>query len=653
MKINTFLKECSEKEVFKMLSIYIVSSWVLIQVLAVTWQPLALPEKSVTYLILLLLIGFPIYIFYIWKSRLAPLEKEKDLITKTGRVKTSKFQKMYFSFLTLISMLSVLAVFLLSNNAFTKKVKLVSALETSDKIGVLKFGNNTGDFNFDVIGKMSADWISHGITENKLAQVVSPEIVTDYMGVIKESESTTDDESVLKKYFKPAKVISGNYYLNGDKLIFQCSITDGNIDKTLFSFKPIECDKENPLECIEFLKQKVLGYLIIEESGKLNLEQVPPKYNAYQYFLDAKENFADNEMYISLLNKAVEADSNFFEAKVMIIAYHYNQKEYKIADSLRKSILPSARISNRQRNLLQHYEALIKGDNAAIYTTIKKEYNFAPFDLYSNASTMVVAHQFVNRPQDVDTIFKKISMMGMEVVNCTHCQFRYFIQASADVDLKKYEEVIDLLSPVLEEVDKPYLKRPVIASYIRLDDFDGLIEFFNKQELVTSRANMAEAYMFALKELVLSGNDSIAANYITKIEALPNLEESRKAEIAYLKKDYIVAEDLFIQLYTKDSLNNTILSRLAVSLDKNGKKTEAEKIINKLNGLKSDYQYGSIDYSLAQYYASIGDEENAYKHLLKATIDGDRNDIQKYQDDYHFKNIKDTEEFNNILTYWY
>jgi hypothetical protein len=500
---------------------------------------------------------------------------------------------------------------------------------------------------------MSADWISHGITENKLAQVVSPEIVTDYMGVIKESESTTDDESVLKKYFKPAKVISGNYYLNGDKLIFQCSITDGNIDKTLFSFKPIECDKENPLECIEFLKQKVLGYLIIEESGKLNLEQVPPKYNAYQYFLDAKENFADNEMYISLLNKAVEADSNFFEAKVMIIAYHYNQKEYKIADSLRKSILPSARISNRQRNLLQHYEALIKGDNAAIYTTIKKEYNFAPFDLYSNASTMVVAHQFVNRPQDVDTIFKKISMMGMEVVNCTHCQFRYFIQASADVDLKKYEEVIDLLSPVLEEVDKPYLKRPVIASYIRLDDFDGLIEFFNKQELVTSRANMAEAYMFALKELVLSGNDSIAANYITKIEALPNLEESRKAEIAYLKKDYIVAEDLFIQLYTKDSLNNTILSRLAVSLDKNGKKTEAEKIINKLNGLKSDYQYGSIDYSLAQYYASIGDEENAYKHLLKATIDGDRNDIQKYQDDYHFKNIKDTEEFKNILTYWY
>ena len=52
-----------------MLSIYIVTSWVVLQVLSVIWQPLGLPEKSVTYLIIALLIGFPLYLIYLWKSR--------------------------------------------------------------------------------------------------------------------------------------------------------------------------------------------------------------------------------------------------------------------------------------------------------------------------------------------------------------------------------------------------------------------------------------------------------------------------------------------------------------------------------------------------------------------------------------------------------
>ena len=133
-------------------------------------------------------------------TRLSPLEKENALQSKNGKIKRSKFQKMYFSFLGIISLLSVVAVVLIINNAFNKNPKLL-ALEASDKIGILKFGNNTGDANFDVVSKMSADWITHGITENKIAQVVSPEIVSDYISIIKASEVNTNDESVLEEIF--------------------------------------------------------------------------------------------------------------------------------------------------------------------------------------------------------------------------------------------------------------------------------------------------------------------------------------------------------------------------------------------------------------------------------------------------------------------
>ena len=48
MKLKEFVKECNEKEVFKNLSIYIVSSWVLIQVFSVMWEPFGLPQNSLT-----------------------------------------------------------------------------------------------------------------------------------------------------------------------------------------------------------------------------------------------------------------------------------------------------------------------------------------------------------------------------------------------------------------------------------------------------------------------------------------------------------------------------------------------------------------------------------------------------------------------------
>ena len=96
MNLKGFVKECHKKEVFKMLSIYIVSSWVVLQVLALIASPLGLPEKSVTYLIIILLLGFPIYIYYIWKFRLLKYEIQQTE-DPTIPYNKSAFQKMYFS----------------------------------------------------------------------------------------------------------------------------------------------------------------------------------------------------------------------------------------------------------------------------------------------------------------------------------------------------------------------------------------------------------------------------------------------------------------------------------------------------------------------------------------------------------------------------
>ena len=160
-----------------MLSIYIVSSWVVLQVLALITEPLGLPEKSVTYLILILLVGFPIYIYYIWKFRLLKYEIQQTEDPNTPYNK-SAFQKMYFTSLLVVGLLSGIAITLIVKNNFGENFSLTK-IQGNDRIAVLEFTNNTNDEKLNIIGKITANWIIHGITEKEVGQVISPRLVSD------------------------------------------------------------------------------------------------------------------------------------------------------------------------------------------------------------------------------------------------------------------------------------------------------------------------------------------------------------------------------------------------------------------------------------------------------------------------------------------
>src|SRR5690606_28352620 len=304
MKLSSFFKQCHEKEVFKMLSIYVVSAWVILQVLSITWQPLGLPQKSVTFLIVVLLICFPLYIFLLFRSKVAPLHKTETKPDEKEIKKKANFQKMYFSALGIIASICVIAVFFIVNkNFFQENEAVLPKIIQSDKIAVLKFGNNTGDPQYDIVSKMASDWIIHGITENNVAQVITQDLVDEYKAILKGKNVEEDEAVIVKEYLKPSKIISGNFYLKNGNLIFQGMLIDGKTNKTIISFKPTECAAENPLKCIEDLNEIITGYFITADKKNLTIQESAPKYEAYKYLIEAK-NSNDDQEYITLLNKA-------------------------------------------------------------------------------------------------------------------------------------------------------------------------------------------------------------------------------------------------------------------------------------------------------------------------------------------------------------
>ena len=654
MKLKSFFKQCHEKEVFKMLSIYIVSAWVILQVLSITWQPLGLPQKSVAFLIIVLLLCFPLYIFFLWKFRVAPLHKaEVELDEKEGK-KRAAFQKMYFSSLGIITSLCVIAVFLIVNRNFSQSdSNLLPKVIKSDKIAVLKFGNNTGDPKYDIVSKMASDWITHGITENDVAQVITQDQIDEYRSILKGKNIEEDENTIVKEYLKPSKIISGNFYLKNGNLLFQGMLTDGKTNKTNISFKPTECAAENPLNCIEDLNESITGYFITEDQKKLMLQETPPKYDAYKYLLEAKYS-NDNEEYINLLNKSIAADSTYFEPKVLRVAHYYNLSQYKTADSLLKLIKPDSYRNKRQLNLLNMYEALLKGENRTVYRTILKEYEIAPFDLQTNKTAMVIALQYVNRPQDVDAIYKTVAMDSMNLQNCADCTIRIYVKAYADIELGKYSSAIQLMENAQKEVEAKLLNRPLAIAYIRAGKGEELDQFLRKINIIASPAEAQELYLKAGKEYLLKDEKEKANAYFNKIINAERETVAPKmlADAFFYKEAYEKAEPIFKEVYAEEPTNSDVLVKLAISNQKIGKVADAEKNLNTLENLRADYQFGEIDYALGQYYAAANNETELYKHLLKAAANGHLYHWKFFKNDPQFKDYNKTKAFEEVMDFW-
>ena len=60
------------RNVFKVATVYLIASWVLIQIAETTFPALSLPEWTVTFVVMLLLLGLPIALILAWAFEVTP-----------------------------------------------------------------------------------------------------------------------------------------------------------------------------------------------------------------------------------------------------------------------------------------------------------------------------------------------------------------------------------------------------------------------------------------------------------------------------------------------------------------------------------------------------------------------------------------------------
>lgn len=593
----------------------------------------------------------PLEVFAVANEGLT-IPQRKKLIGKFKK-KESKYSRLWP-----IGLLLMAVVFYFVQREYQSNSNL-EKIGGGDKIAVLEFENNTMDPNYDIAGKMAVDWILHGITQYKIGQVISPEIIKNYSKELQKASVVP----ILNDHFNPSKIITGEFYLNRNRLWFQCSITDESMKNTLIAFKPVECDANSPLECIEELKQRILTYLTEDEQSQ-NLQEMPPKYEAYQYLLQAKkEQYINDEEHLRFLDLAIAADSTYFEPKTYKLAHYYNDGNYVVADSLLQELLTSTKSNPRQRNLYKVYEGLLLGNNKNVYRYYQDEYNFDPLDMEINSTMMTIALQFVNQPIIVDSIYEKINMKEMDLSECNYCEDRYYIKALADIEFKKYKDVIDQLSQFSNAQGLLKLKKILIRAHIKTGDFakaDKILKDIQINIQASAKEyDWLELFLFNAKDLLLQDERNLANVYFDKIieevqEAPDSIKTKNKeivAESLFFKGAYEGAETLLEEVLAEQPQLIEQNAMLAIAYQRNGKTNEAKRQLANLEGLRAKYQYGSVDYALAQYFAAIGDDQNTFNHLKKAVAAGQWYGPNSFQNDPLLKSYSKKDDFLKIMNY--
>ncbi len=651
MTFKTFFNECIKREVIKKLSLFIVFSWVLLQVFSVLSEPLKLPSDTVVVVLLGLLITFPIYAFYIGRFEVRDIHEknmEDGIETEQELSDIRIFKKYFYVGVSILATISCISIYFIVVNSFgfsQKNTNLATTIKPTDKIAVMNFDNNTGNGEYDVISEMAADWIIQGITENDLGKVVSTSVIDSYRSYYDKPQEQMGDVEFVQDIIKPRTIITGKFYKQNGKLLMNALITDGINGDVVFSFDTVNCEADDALNCIENLKERLLGYLTTKNSTALNLQDRPPKFNAYQDLIYAKQisGGADGQ-YIDFLNSSIKEDPSFFEPQVLRIAFYYNNEQYHVADSLLQH-MDKKGLNKRQDNLIKMYDALLSGKNDLVYKYLRKEYELAPFDLPSNSSMMIIAQQFVNRPADVQAIFDEIDMQEMDIANCVECQYRILTKASSDLALGRYDSILD------SRYDKSYMERPYIAALLATGQKDKVRAYLDEKQLMDENGMQEQLILYIYDRSKILG-DNEAAQWLDRLD-LNKVTTTTKAYLAFEKKDFAKAKKYYEELLLSNPENPGLWAKLAIMAHQQNNPAEEARYIKELSSHDDPTDFGARDYALATYYAVLNDTGAMYNHLQRALAKGNFFTLDSFNNDPVFSPYLDSPKFKKLMNYWH
>jgi hypothetical protein len=343
---------------------------------------------------------------------------------------------------------------------------LVVSRGTSDasasRIFVSRFANNTGTPSVDQVGPMAADWITRGLAETGLFDVVQ-----DSAG-------------------RAGTVVRGAIYRRGDSLQLVAQITDARSGRVLRSLGPIVASTDDPLAGVEVLRGRIVGSLatLVDAGfgGLAVLTSQPPSFEAYREIVEARDaaNRFDHTTAVAHYSRAAAMDSSYLYPIVAVAESYYQLGECGVVDSL-------AAVLRERRERLTAYEAYsvdevaaqCRGAWEAAYRAAKRKEVLAPRSELARYGVAVAALA-VGRPTETVRLLDAVDSERGER-SALRSRFDYYLTHTRALHLVgNYRRELDVarrmrqLFPDLD--DALAIEMRALVALGRVDEIRPLVE---------------------------------------------------------------------------------------------------------------------------------------------------------------------------------
>ncbi|MCB0658532.1 MAG: adenylate/guanylate cyclase domain-containing protein [Saprospiraceae bacterium] len=563
----------------------------------------------------------------------APSDQAKHLLAEPRR--NRMFWVVIVAFLVLVTgLITIFNKKIFSNHptvAFNP-----SMVDTIHKIAVLPFSNLTMSDDLAEVSKMAAHWISHGLALDPKVKVLSYDAV-DLLS--KEGLGDAQKREQFAISTGAVTLVEGDYFKEGNQLIFKTSIRDAKTGDYLFHFPQVEIPVSDALAGIEAVENQVKGYLASQNDNLLT----PPNYEAYKAYITAKELWDDDdEAAYEELNKAIQLDSTFLDAYFLRLDYYYNTRQYAEAAQALTDLemrFPPSELTDRERNRFYYHNADVNGNNRKAFEYYMSEYQVDPTDIFINTDASVLALEYVNDPEKCVEILNQIPYDHLNFDQCEYCLIRLEMGIRSYLQLGQIDHARQVASYIPARHDKLFLSQVQSRYLAHLSDttaLDALME--NTWAQVYDSTSLDYLMAWVPSEFALLGNHRLEKKYASR--ALKRLENKGPSlELAKTLQHldrYQEAWKVYNNLAQTNRDNRYELARSAVLDVKLGRKNAALDIISQLENNRKAFDYGFVPYYQALIYTQLGDREQTANKMQQAIQEGRKYYLERFQNEPDF-----------------
>ena len=511
----------------------------------------------------------------------------------------------------------------------------------TNRVVVVPFENRTGDPSLDHLSSTTVDWITRGLLETGLLEVVPAQASVDITRALRSREPGSAGANLPARVAMETGarlVVAGSYYVAADSVRFQAELTDAAADRLLEALEPVNSMQSDPLPALDELRRRVMGALSSHVDSTLAAYMagsVPPKsYEAYRAFAEAQNAFwRDRRQSKEMVYRALALDSTWDPARQFAAIVHLNLGEDRQADSIVRLLEadPSG-LGPLDRFNLDWVRASLDGNRQAAYRAyqqmaeitssqgVRRQQAFEAIKLNRLHEALEILEQMDPYCAEMDGIWR----YWAHVANALHMLGRH--SEELEETRRAREQYPDLLS-VLE------LELRALAALGRVEEVRELLD-----EAATlppqSGYSLAARYQSAALEFLAHGDTAAAMSLIEPgVElyrarvAEEGASRSLRSSLAlwlYYAGSWNEAKDLYEGLVEEYPNSLTYLGYFGGSAARIGDRELALEVSQRIEQLERPYDIGGKSIWRSRIAAALGLRGEAVRLLRQAHAEGAR-----------------------------